>query len=74
MRYEIKEKIYNDPNMLRFLRENSSWYKHLNRRLPYEQMETNMKERYGLRFRDKVDKVGTGIGLIKAFMDVTNEN
>ena len=74
MRYEIKEKIYNDPNMFRFLRENSNWYKLLNRGVPLARMENEMKERYGLRFRDKVDKVGTGVSLLKAFMDVTKES
>ncbi len=73
MRYEIKEKIYNDPNLLKYLRENSSWYKRLNRNEPIENMINEMKERYGLRFKDKVDKIGTGIDLINAFMNVTKE-
>lgn len=73
MRYEIREKIYNDPNALRYLRENSSWYKKLNRGVRVEEMLEEMKERYGLRFRDKVDKVSTGIDLINAFMNVTKE-
>ena len=34
-------------------------------------MIEEMKERYGLRFKDKVDKIGTGIDLINAFMNVT---
>ena len=60
--------------MFRFLRENSNWYKLLNRGVPLARMENEMKERYGLRFRDKVDKVGTGVSLLKAFMDVTKES
>ena len=31
MRYEIKESIYKDENLLRYLRENSGCYKRLNR-------------------------------------------
>ncbi len=73
MRYEIKEKIYSDPNLLKYLRENSGWYKKLNRNEPIENMINEMKERYGLRFKDKVDKIGTGIDLINAFMNVTKE-
>ena len=73
MRYEIKEKIYSDPNLLKYLRENSGWYKKLNRNEPLENMINEMKERYGLRFKDKVDKIGTGIDLINAFMNVTKE-
>ncbi len=73
MKYEIKEKIYSDPNLLRYLRENSNWYKKLNRNEPIENMISEMKERYGLRFKDKVDKIGTGIDLINAFMNVTKD-
>jgi len=73
MRYDTREKIYNNPNALKYLRENSSWYKNLNRGIPVEEMINEMKERYGLRFRDKVDKVSTGIDLINAFMNVTKE-
>ncbi len=73
MRYEIKESIYKDENLLRYLRENSGWYKRLNRNESLENMVNEMKEKYGLRFRDKVDKIGTGIDIINAFMNVTKE-
>lgn len=73
MRYEIKESIYKDENLLRYLRENSGWYKRLNRNESLENMVNEMKERYGLRFRNKVDKIGTGIDIINAFMNVTKE-
>ncbi len=73
MRYDVKESIYKDENLLRYLRENSGWYKRLNRNESLENMVNEMKERYGLRFRDKVDKIGTGIDLINAFMNVTKE-
>ena len=73
MRYEIKESIYKDENLLRYLRENSGWYKRLNRNESLENMVNEMKERYCLRFRDKVDKIGTGIDIINAFMNVTKE-
>ena len=73
MRYEIREKIYSDPNLIRYLRENSHWYKKLNRGVPLEEMTNEMKEKYGLRFKDKVDKLSTGMDLINAFMNVTKE-
>lgn len=73
MRYVVKESIYKDENLLRYLRENSGWYKRLNRNESLENMVNEMKERYGLRFRDKVDKIGTGIDIINAFMNVTKE-
>ena len=71
MRYEIRQNIYSDPNLIKYLRENSNWYKRLNRGENLELMIEEMKERYGLRFKDKVDKIGTGIDLINAFMNVT---
>ena len=71
MRYEIRQKLYSDPNLIKYLRENSNWYKRLNRGENLELMIEEMKERYGLRFKDKVDKIGTGIDLINAFMNVT---
>lgn len=73
MRYDVKESIYKDENLLRYLRENSGWYKRLNRNESLENMVNEMKEMYGLRFRDKVDKIGTGIDIINAFMNVTKE-
>lgn len=73
MRYDVKESIYKDENLLRYLRENSGWYKRLNRNENLENMVNEMKVKYGLRFRDKVDKIGTGIDLINAFMNVTKE-
>ena len=73
MRYDVKESIYKDENLLRYLRENSGCYKRININEKLENMVNEMKERYGLRFRDKVDKIGTGIDIINAFMNVTKE-
>ena len=73
MKYEIREKIYANPNNIRYLRENSMWYKKLMRGASVEDMVNEMKERYGLRFKDKVEKISTGMDLINAFMNVTKE-
>ncbi len=73
MKYIDREKLYSDPNNIKYLRENSFWYKKLNRREPIEEMIEEMKARYGLRFKDKIDKIGTGMDLINAFMNVTKE-
>lgn len=73
MKYETKIFIYNNPNLLRYLRENSMWYKRLNRGESISIMEEEMKAKYGLRLKDKVDKISTGIDLVNAFMDATKE-
>ena len=72
MRYDIKESIYKDPNLLRFLRENSSYYKRLNRGESLDNMINEMKSKYGLRFKDKVDKVSTGIWLMLYFYECSS--
>lgn len=73
MKYITREKLYNDMNNVKYLRENSFWYKKLSRRYPLEDMTEEMKAKYGLRFKDKVEKIGTGMDLINAFMNVTKE-
>jgi len=73
MKYIDREKIYSDPKLLQYLRENSIWYKNLNRRISVDIMTNEMKEKYGLRFKDKVEKIGTGMDLINAFMSVTKD-
>ena len=35
MTYDLQHKINNDINLKKFLRENSYWYKELNRNIPY---------------------------------------
>lgn len=73
MKYIDREKIYANPKLLQYLRENSNWYKNLSRRVNVDIMTNEMKEKYGLRFKDKVEKIGTGMDLINAFMSVTKE-
>lgn len=74
MKKESLDKIYSNQNALKYLRENSYWYKALNRNnQAVNTMIEEMKEKYGLRFKDKVNKAKTGLDLINAFMSVTKE-
>lgn len=73
MRYDVRERLYSNPLLVKYIRENSIWYKHLNRGVSIDKMEEEMKEKYGMRFKDKVDKISTGMDLINAFMNVTKE-
>ena len=69
------DKIYADKNAIRYLRENSNWYKLLNWDMySVDKMIDEMKEKYGLRFKDKVEKAKTSLDLINAFMAVTKDN
>ena len=66
MTLDIQFKIKNNPNYLRYIRENSYWYKTLNRN-PYlfKQFEEEVKERYHLRTSDKISKTLDTIELIQ---------
>ncbi len=69
------DKIYVDKFAIKYLRENSNWYKLLNRDAnSVDKMIEQMKEKYGLRFKDKVEKAKTSLDLINAFMAVTKDN
>ena len=75
MKRNTYEKLYTDNNYIKYLRENSYWYKNLNRNPEsIEKMIEEMKEKYGLRFKDKIDKAKTSLDLINAFMTVTKDN
>ena len=50
MNLNLQYKIKQDPTQLRFLRENSYWYKYLNRsELYYKEFINDMKDKYKLK-------------------------
>ena len=71
MSYEIQRKIDSDINLKRYLRENSNWYKRLNRSddsFPYFVEE--MKVRYKLTIGDKINRTIDNISMLESFIDV----
>ena len=71
MSYEIQRRIDNDINLKRYLRENSNWYKKLNRSddsFPYFVEE--MKVRYKLTIGDKINRTIDNISMLESFIDV----
>lgn len=63
--------IKENPNIYRYLRENSHWYKELNRdgyNIKY--LISEMKEKYKLTPKDKLEKLSNNIDMIMSFMDV----
>ena len=71
MTYDIYNRIQHDINLKRYLRENSSWYKTLNRNkdsFPYFVEE--MKVKYKLTTSDKINKTMDNISMIQSFLDV----
>lgn len=66
MTLELQFKIKNNPNYIRYLRENSYWYKILNRNpLTFKKFEEEVKEKYGLRPTDRIEKAIETFSLIQ---------
>lgn len=71
MRQDIKIRIDSNPNLKRFLKENSYWYNHLNRNPnSIKYMEEEMKKRFNLTPEDKLKKMNNNITIVKEFLDI----
>ena len=71
MSLDILMKINEDPIQKQFLRENSYWYKYLNRSSAYyKDFIKNMKETYKLTPTDKLNKTMDNINMFKTLLDV----
>ena len=65
MNLETQFKIKNNPMLQKYIRENSYWYKILNRNPEYiNKMIEDMKTNYKLRFEDKIDDLNSKINFI----------
>lgn len=63
---DIQFKIKNNPNYQRYIRENSYWYKILNRNPSmFRQFEEEVKEKYHLRATDRISRTLEAIELIQ---------
>ena len=71
MLVETQIKIRNNPYLYRYLRDNSSWYKALNRDPnSIKQMEIEMKNAYKLNLTDKIDNLSQKIDMVLTFIDI----
>ena len=71
MSIDLQYKIKNNLMYQKFLRENSIWYKYLNRNpLSFNDFISNMKDKYELKPSDRLNKVLNNISLIQNFLDV----
>lgn len=63
--------INSDPKQKQFLRENSYWYKYLNRNSSYyKEFISEMKQAYKLTTTDRINKISTDLNMIKSIIDV----
>lgn len=66
MSLDLQFRIKNNPNYLRYIRENSIWYKWLNRNANlFPKFEEEVKEKYGLRPGDRITKTLETIELLQ---------
>lgn len=71
MLVETQIKIRNNPYLYRYLRDNSSWYKALNRDPnSIKQMEIEMNNAYKLNLTDKIDNLSQKIDMVRTFIDI----
>ena len=71
MLVETQIKIRNNPYLYRYLRDNYSWYKALNRDPnSIKQMEIEMKNAYKLNLTDKIDNLSQKIDMVRTFIDI----
>ena len=67
-------RIRNNANSLRYLRENSNWYKQLNRDPnSYNEFVKEMKVKYKLRTIDKIDNFVDTVDLVTKIINISNE-
>ena len=71
MNLNLQYRINQDPKLKQFLRENSYWYKYLNRNeLYYKDFIEDMKVQYKLKPTDKINKMIDNMNMISSFLDV----
>ena len=71
MRLDVLMKLESDPKMMNYLKENSEWYKYLNRNpLNYSKFVHSMKEKYKIRSTDKISKVIDNIDTVSSILNV----
>ena len=67
----LQYKIKQNPNYQKFLRENSNWYKYLNRSPYYlTEFEKEMKVTYKMTTKDKLDRFSNNLDRISQIIDI----
>lgn len=69
MTLDLQFKIKNNPHYQRYIRENSYWYKLLNRNPAlFSNFEEEVKEKYKLRPADKIEKILETVEMVQAIV------
>lgn len=71
MQIPVQIKIKSNPNLYNYLRENSYWYKYLNRNpSSLRDLEEEMKEKYRLRPVDKIENISNTINMLDSLLKI----
>lgn len=71
MQIGIKITILQNPDLKRYLKENSYWYKYLNRDPNYLKIMTEeMKKKYKLTPSDKLEKLNNNINIASEVLKI----
>ena len=71
MQLDIIVNLNNDLKQKQFLRENSYWYKYLNRDIKYyKDFINDMKIKYKLTTPDKIQEISNNLNMFKSLLDV----
>ncbi len=71
MQVETRMRLKSNPNLYRYLRENSYWYKYLNRSpLNIKTLEQEMKEKYRLQPKDRIENIAKSVNMIRSFLEI----
>lgn len=71
MQIGIKITILQNPDLKRYLKENSYWYKYLNRDPNYLKiMNEEMKKKYKLTPSDKLEKLNNNINIASEILKI----
>ena len=74
MTYLLQMKINSDINLKKFLRENSYWYKSLNRNEKvFPSFVDDMKVKYKLTTNDKINRTIDNISMLQSFIEVLKQ-
>ena len=71
MDISTQQKIFRDDMLHRYLRENSHWYKILNRHPELiNDMMQEMKDKYKLNPGDKIERLGERLSMVESILKV----
>ena len=71
MDFNTQQKIFKDDMLHRYLRENSHWYKILNRHPELiNNMVQEMKDKYKLNPGDKIERLGERLSMLESILKV----